>query len=136
MTANAFDTRRYGRLLTKFQPRRIETEDENERALAAAEALLEKGDRRSPEEKAFTALLVSLIERFEDEHYELTASTPLERLKFFMEQQDLKQKDLVDVFGSKGIASEVLSGKREISKKVAERLAERFHTSAALFLVE
>ncbi len=43
-------------------------------------------------------------------------------------------KDLYLMFGSKGTASEVLRGKRAISKNAARQLAEIFHVSAALFL--
>ena len=50
-----------------------------------------------------------------------------------MSQRGLKQKDLVSVFGSQGIASEVLNGKRDISKAIAKALGEFFHVSPALF---
>jgi HTH-type transcriptional regulator/antitoxin HigA len=43
-----------------------------------------------------------------------------------MEQHELRQKDLLDVFGSASVASEVLSGKRELSKEHIRRLADRF----------
>ncbi len=57
---------RYGRLLAKFAPKVIETEAENEAALAVVESLMKKGDdRRSQEEEALLELLVSLIEQFE-----------------------------------------------------------------------
>ena len=51
-----------------------------------------------------------------------------------MAENNLKQKDLVHVFGSQGIASEVLSGKRAVSKTHAKILAEKFKVSAELFL--
>jgi HTH-type transcriptional regulator/antitoxin HigA len=51
-----------------------------------------------------------------------------------MEEHGLRQRDLLDVFGSRGIASEVVSGKRSISKAQAKKLAELFHVPADLFL--
>jgi len=51
-----------------------------------------------------------------------------------MEMNRLKQADLLSVFGSSGIASEVINGKREISKAHAKALAKFFHTSTDLFL--
>jgi HTH-type transcriptional regulator / antitoxin HigA len=51
-----------------------------------------------------------------------------------MEEHGLRQRDLLEVFGSRGIASEVLSGKRAISKSQAKKLAELFHVPADLFL--
>ena len=51
-----------------------------------------------------------------------------------MQEHGLRQRDLLDVFGSRGIASEVVSGKRAISKAQAKKLAALFHVSADLFL--
>lgn len=79
-------------------------------------------------------LLVSLIEQFEDQHYQLHPATPHEVLNELMLQRGLKQKDLVPVFGSQGIASEVLNGKRSVSKAQAKALGDFFHVSPALFL--
>jgi HTH-type transcriptional regulator/antitoxin HigA len=50
-----------------------------------------------------------------------------------MDQHGLKQKDLVDVFGTASIVSEVLSGKRELNKEHIKRLSDRFHVSPELF---
>jgi HTH-type transcriptional regulator/antitoxin HigA len=46
----------------------------------------------------------------------------------------LKQSDLLPVFGSKGRVSEVVNGKRDISKEQAKKLAAFFHVSAELFI--
>ena len=58
---------------------------------------------------------------------------PLSVLRFLMDQHGLMQKDLVDVFGTPSIVSEVLSGKRELNKEHIQRLSERFHISPELF---
>jgi HTH-type transcriptional regulator/antitoxin HigA len=50
-----------------------------------------------------------------------------------MNANGLRQVDLLDVFGTPSIVSEVLSGKRELSKAHIARLSERFHLSPALF---
>jgi len=50
-----------------------------------------------------------------------------------MDQHSLRQKDLVDVFGTPSIVSEILSGKRELNKEHIKRLSERFHVSPELF---
>ena len=52
-----------------------------------------------------------------------------------METNNLNQADLLDVFGSKGIASGVFNGKRHISKNHAVRLGKRFDVDPALFLI-
>jgi HTH-type transcriptional regulator/antitoxin HigA len=51
-----------------------------------------------------------------------------------MEQHGLKQKDLLDIFSSASVTSEVLSGKRELSKEHIRRLCDRFSISADLLL--
>jgi HTH-type transcriptional regulator/antitoxin HigA len=78
-------------------------------------------------------LFTLLIEGYEEKHYQLPKSSPLAMLRFLMEQHGLKQKDLVDIFGTPSIVSEVLNGKRELSKEHIRRLSARFHLSPELF---
>jgi HTH-type transcriptional regulator/antitoxin HigA len=116
-------------------PKAIETEKENERALTLVDELMSKGeDNLTVEENALLSLLVGLIERFEAEHYHLDASTPRGILIELMKARNVRPRDLWAVFGSKGTASEVLSGKRGISKTHARALAGYFHVSAELFI--
>ena len=89
----------YAKLLAKYQPKVIETEEENEAAIALAEELEHRD--RTPEEDALLDLLVTLIEKFEDEHYQLHGSTPQSILQHLMEARNLKQEDLVGVLGSR-----------------------------------
>jgi HTH-type transcriptional regulator/antitoxin HigA len=125
----------YGELLSQYQPKIITTEEENERAIALVESLTHKSDL-TPEEEQILELLITLVEKFEAEHYPLNnLSTPLSRLTFLMEENQLRQADLIEVFGAKGIASQVLSGKRQISKSHALKLGEFFNLNPALFLV-
>jgi HTH-type transcriptional regulator/antitoxin HigA len=134
MTANAaINPQRYGRLLAKTLPGRITSEAENERLLAEVEKLMRK-ERLSPEEEKLLDLLVTLIEEFESAHYQLNASTPAGILRELMEARNVKQSELWPLFGSKGTASEVLSGKRAISKAHAKKLAEFFKVSVELFI--
>jgi HTH-type transcriptional regulator/antitoxin HigA len=132
--ATQFNSRQYKRLLTKVMPVPVETEEDNERMLAAAGALMEKGENLSAEEGALLRLLATLIEDFETKFYRPEDATPLEVLRHLMEERDLKQSDLWGLFGSKGIASEVLNGKRGISKTQAKKLADYFHVPVSLFI--
>lgn len=129
------DSQVYGDLLAQYQPKIITTEAENERALAVVESLIHQNDL-TPEEDQILELLVALIEKFESENYlPDNLSTPLSRLIFLMSANNLRQTDLIEVFGSKGIVSEVLNGKRQISKSHAHKLGEFFHLNPTLFLV-
>jgi HTH-type transcriptional regulator / antitoxin HigA len=123
----------YGRLLTVVQPKVIETEEENEFYLAEVSKLMQLGENLSPAQEQLLRLLVNLIENFEEQMYQLKPATPLEILQEFVNDRGLKQKDLLPVFGSQGIASEVLSGKRSISKAQAKALGEFFKVSPTLF---
>jgi HTH-type transcriptional regulator / antitoxin HigA len=128
------DPKRYGRLLTRKLPAVIRTEEENERLIADLQEFDKRVDELTPEEREYAELLTVLIEAFEDANYALEGSTPDSRLRSRMEEHGLRQPDLLDVFGSRGIASEVVSGKRAISKAQAKKLAELFHVPADLFL--
>ena len=66
--------------------------------------------------------------------YDLGHADPLEALRTLMEDRGLRQRDLIPVFGSSSVASDVLKGKREISKQHARRLAEFFHVPVSLFI--
>lgn len=128
---------KYGMLLAETLPGIIETEEENERTLEIVERLMKKGESNlSAEETYLFRLLVRLIEDFEERDYPQVgnSSTPRDVLEFLMDQQGLKQKDLVDIFSSSGTISQVLNGAREISKAQAKALAARFKVSAELFI--
>ena len=125
---------RYGELLADALPRVIETEKESERLTALVECLLAKGKDRSPEESELLKLAVTLVEDFEERNYKLGKATPREALLELMSARGLRQADLVPLFGSKGIVSEVINGKRELSKAQIRMLAEFFHVSPELFI--
>ncbi|MGH9874989.1 MAG: helix-turn-helix domain-containing protein [Pyrinomonadaceae bacterium] len=125
---------KYGKLLAKVRPAVIRTEAENTRMLNLVEQLLAKGDKLTPEEGELVKLLGKLIADFEEKFYHLEDAEPYEVLKELMDARGLKQTDLAQLFGSKGRASEVINGKRAISKAQAKALAEVFHVSAELFI--
>ena len=129
-----FNSEKYNELLVKYQPKLIKTEEDNEKALAIVEELMHRPNR-SPEENELYELLITLIERFEQEYYNPSkVTTPHSLLLFLMEQRDIKQSDLVGIIGSKGVISEVVNGKREISKAQAKALGDYFHVDAGLFI--
>ena len=132
----AIDLKRYGRLLAKAAPRVITTEEENDRALAIVESLMEKGERNmTPEEDALLDLLTNLIRDYEATAYPPRAkSRPHQMVAFLLEQRDLKPSDLWPIIGSKGRVSEILTGKRSISKEQAKKLAAFFRVRADLFI--
>jgi HTH-type transcriptional regulator/antitoxin HigA len=122
----------YAALLSQNLPRVIRTEEENENYLRILEEMERRGNL-DDDEKEFAELLTVLIEKFEDAHYQLRPSTPLEVVAELMKANSLRQKDLVDVFGTESVVSEVLNGKRELNKDHIKRLSARFDVSPELF---
>jgi HTH-type transcriptional regulator/antitoxin HigA len=134
-TIAEIDLKTYGRLLAKTTPVVIKNEEDNERMLAVVEKLMRKGeDKLTPEEDTLLELLLDLVHHFEEEHYPIPKSPPRGILLFLREQKGLMPKDLWSVLGSKSRTSEILSGKRSISKDQAKKLASFFKVSADLFL--
>jgi HTH-type transcriptional regulator/antitoxin HigA len=123
----------YAALLAKVPPRVVRSEEQNEAYIEALYELEQGKGRRTKEERELADLLTLLIEDFEGKHYELPKASPVEVIEFLMDQHGLKQKDLVDVFGTPSIVSEVMRGKRELNKEQIRRLSERFGVSVELF---
>lgn len=129
-----FDQKRYQELLMKYQPKLIRDEEENEKALAIVEELMHR-QNRSLEENELYDLLITLIEKFEQEYYSPgKASTPHSMLLFLMEQQNIQQSALVDIIGSNDIVSQIVDGKQEITKEQARALGKFFHVDPTLFM--
>ena len=123
----------YASLLTSTLPSVIRSEAENERYIAMLEGLDRKGSRISAAERRMAQLLTLLVEDFEAKHYALEAAGPVDVLKELMLANNLKQKDLLDVFGTPSIVSEVLRGKRKLTTEHIRRLSRRFHVSPEVF---
>jgi HTH-type transcriptional regulator/antitoxin HigA len=131
--ALTFDLNTYRNLLFETAPKVIESEAEYEQALTTTEQLHFKKNRL-PEETALYLLLIILIEAYETEHYPMEPSTPHEILLHLMESSGTRQADLVGIIGSSGVVSEVVNGKRAISKAQAKALGEYFNLSPSLFI--
>ena len=123
----------YSALLKKVPPKVIRTVRENDMYTEILFDLDRRSKTLTPAEKEMAELLTLLIRDFEEKRYQLPRAKPLDALRFLIEQHGLKQKDLVDVFGTPSIVSEVLNGKREVNKDHIKRLSMRFHVSPELF---
>jgi HTH-type transcriptional regulator/antitoxin HigA len=94
---------------------------------------LESRKNLTAEQKSYAELLTVLISSYEEEHHPIQAASPIEVLQELLDANDLKQKDLAPLLGSESIVSEVLSGKRRLTRDHIERLSERFRVSPAVF---
>ena len=114
------------------QPTPIRSQTQNEHYIEVLEQL-ERKKKLTKEEHRLAELLSLLISDYEDKHYQLKPARPTEIVEELMRANGLRQKDLVDVFGTESIVSEVLIGKRELNKEHIKRLSERFRVSPAVF---
>jgi HTH-type transcriptional regulator/antitoxin HigA len=113
-------------------PTVIHSDEQNEEYIRLLWGLEHKENLTSDEAR-LAELLTLLISDYEEKNYQLRAATPLEIIEELMAANDLRQKDLVGVFGTESVVSEVLNGKRELNKEHIRRLSERFKVSPALF---
>src|ERR1700690_286912 len=109
-------------LLSETRPEVIRDERQNQTYIRRLEELTSKKSVTRPEEKLLE-LLVVLVEDFEARHYPVPDAGPVSVIRHLMEAHGLRQKDLVDVFSTESIASEVLSGKRELTREHIRRLS-------------
>jgi len=124
----------YAALLSSTLPAVIRSEADNARYIAMLEELDSKGNRMTAAERRMADLLTLLIEDFEEKHYALKAARPVEVLNELMLANGLKQKDMLDIFGTPSIVSEVLHGKRQLTTEHIRRLSRRFHVSPEAFI--
>ena len=112
----------------------VRTEEDYEQVRATIDALLgEVGDNENHPLAEVLYYLADQVKACEDETFRIPEAAPNDVLRFLMEQHGLKQEDLGDCAPQSRI-SDILSGKRSISKEIAKRLAHRFHVRADVFL--
>ena len=120
-----------------ISPKVIETEKEYDRFLAVADKLMHKRLDRTPEDTALLMLVVKLIEDYESINHNLDdwgKSTPNELLRHIMTTSGTRNVDLIGIIGSSGVVSEVVNGKRTISREQAKSLGKFFKLSSGLFI--
>jgi HTH-type transcriptional regulator/antitoxin HigA len=111
----------------------IRNEDDYRQMVALANELADQlREEDGPLDDLFD-LVTDLIEVWESHHVDIPKAEPREVLRYLLEAHDLKQKDLADI-ASPTIISDILSGRRAISKNVAKALAARFGTDMSAFM--
>jgi HTH-type transcriptional regulator/antitoxin HigA len=110
----------------------LKTMDSYKKALARTMEIFH-ADEGTPESDELDLLLV-LVKDYENRHVKLPSADPVEVIKLKLEEKGLRMKDLEPVIGSKGHVSSVLSGKRELTLKMAKKLHEFLDIPAEIFL--
>ncbi len=112
----------------------IKTESDYTEAMEKLRELMIANPDEGSAESDELELLAHLIKMYEDEVVNIPPPSPVEAIKFRMDQQGLKQKDLVPFIGSKARVSEILSGKRELTMAMARILSKELSISAKTLL--
>lgn len=110
----------------------IKTEAAYQKAIKRTIAIFH-AEEGTPEADELAVLLV-LVKDYEDKYIHLPEIDPIEVIKLKMVERGMKAKDLEPIIGTKGHVSSILSGRREITLKMAQRLREYFHLPAEIFL--
>lgn len=134
MSTVLLDERKYRELLQETPPVVIRTGKEYQRLLRAAAQLMEKPEAEiTREEGRFLEMLSMLIEEYEDRVHPLPKAEPHKMLIHLLQEKQLKPSDLWAIL-PKSRVSEILNGKRGISKTQAKQLAALLHVPVDLFL--
>jgi len=132
MKKMSYNNTKYTQLLTSFPPRPIKSEDDFEKTQAVIYDLLDKGEL-TEEEKDYLNLLGMVIYEYEEQQDLVPDIYGVELLKVLIDQLGLKQKDLVPIFKTESIVSDVLKGKRNLTVEHIQKLAIFFKVSPAAF---
>lgn len=127
------DAATFAERLSRTRPRLIRSQDEADAVQGLIDVLLDTTEM-SDEDREYLTFLGHLLLVWEEGKHEPIQVQPLDLARFLLEENGLRQQDLVGpVFPSKGIASEVLNGRRRLTYDFVEKLAGFFHVSPALF---
>lgn len=134
MTATA--EKEYGELLSRRRPHAITTKRAYDSAMREIKVFTMRAEMRSAAETEYYRILYVLVEDYErrtgaDRWRRLE---PLEALRELMELKSVSQGQVAAALGDRAAASSILSGRRQISKTQAKKLADLFHVDAGIFI--
>src|SRR5437016_12641500 len=123
----------YSDLLSKAQPEVVHDEALNERFIAILRDLDGRWESLTTEERKLHELLVLIIQDFEKRTYKMHAATPIEVIEELMAANHLKNRDLVGIFATEEVVSDVLGGRRSLNVEHIKGLSERSNVSLSVF---
>lgn len=120
----------------RMEPRIIKSEEQYQQYLKQIEALaLDDPPLDSPAGERLE-LLAKLVEDYEKARFEFARPDPIDAIRFRMEQQGLRQKDIAELLGGKNRASEVLARKRPLTLPMIRALYEHLDIPPTLLIRE
>jgi HTH-type transcriptional regulator / antitoxin HigA len=130
-------SRKYKALIERFPLVPIKSDEHLNAAHEMAQSLMLRSEGLSEDESDYLEVLLNQIGNYEFKLHPLNVSdlAPHELLQSFMEEHKMKQVEVQKILGvSSGVISELVSGKRELTKKHCVKLGQYFKVSPALFL--
>lgn len=112
----------------------IKNNREYEKALAFADELFDKKVKKGSAEGDQLELLLLVIKDYEDKHYPIKCSDSIEAIKLYMEEKNIKAKDLVPLIGSKSYVSQVLNKKKPLTAAIMKVLHQKMGIPAEILL--
>lgn len=103
----------------------------------AIRILMRESDSFDPDDRVavgqYLSAVIPFIEQYEKKKFPIGPATPEEVLGYLMEQHDLSQYDLAKDLGGQPVVSQILRGKRKLTREHIERLSKRFGVTPATF---
>ena len=117
-----------------MDPKIIKTDTEHRTYLAEVERLAAIDPAPGTADGDRLELLAKLVEDYERERFRFARPDPIAAIRFRMEENGLKQKDLAPILGGKNRVSEILSGKRPLTLAMVRALSEQLRIPADLLI--
>jgi HTH-type transcriptional regulator/antitoxin HigA len=108
----------------------IKGEEHYKSALKRIQTLMQSNPAENSDEYKEMDMLVSLVEAYEEIYSPMIASDPIEYLRYKMNQNGIKQRDLIDAIGSKYAVSKVLNRKQSLTLEMIKKLSAYFQIPA------
>lgn len=112
----------------------IKNNSQYESGLARIYELMQKDLKANSTESDELEVLSILLKQYEQEHYPVPKPTPLEAIKFRLEQQGMSEAELSEILGHRSRKSEILSGKRKLNLSMIRKLSEQLHIPADVLI--
>lgn len=134
--SNRRDDRRYLELVRQFPLRPLRTKRDYVAATKVLDQLAVRGeDDLDADEWDYLEVLTDLVEDYDNEHFPVPViGSPRDRLAALLEEAGMSKADLGRLLGNSGLASQIMLGRRQLSKTHIRILSQHFKLDAGYFL--
>ena len=112
----------------------IKNKRQYEEALVRIYELIQKGVKPESKDSDELEILSILVKEYELEHYPVPNPSPLEAIKFRLEQMGMSEAELSHILGYRSRKSEILSGKRKLNLTMIRKLNKVLHITAEVLI--